>query len=341
MKRIKVMIAGIGGASLGTEIYKSLKIANNYEIFGCDISPTAYGLYEDGFSSTFHIDKDNYISSVKNACLTAGAGILIPGGEQPSVLLSLAEEELKQAGITLISNNQNVVSIHTDKKETFKLLSRLDFKIPLTREIKTASDIEYIGLPCIVKPATGSGGSASVFYCLSADEALIYANFINRNGSIAIAQEYITPDEGEFTVGVLSLPNARCVGSVALQRVFDAKLSVSYRGRGGLISSGYSQGLIDDFPEIRQQAEKIAEALKSTGPLNIQGRVKNGVFLPFEINPRFSASTFLRAQAGFNEIDIFIQYLTTGKIPFIPPLKIGWYLRSLTECYISPNEVNE
>ena len=42
MNRLKVMIAGVGGASLGTEILKSLKITNRYDIFGCDISPTAY-----------------------------------------------------------------------------------------------------------------------------------------------------------------------------------------------------------------------------------------------------------------------------------------------------------
>ncbi len=48
-KPIRVMIAGIGGASLGTEIYKSLYLAGNYEIFGCDVSATAYGLYEAGF----------------------------------------------------------------------------------------------------------------------------------------------------------------------------------------------------------------------------------------------------------------------------------------------------
>ena len=47
---VRVMIAGIGGASLGTEIRKSLTLAGGYEIYGCDVSKTAYGLYEDEFA---------------------------------------------------------------------------------------------------------------------------------------------------------------------------------------------------------------------------------------------------------------------------------------------------
>jgi carbamoyl-phosphate synthase large subunit len=125
------------------------------------------------------------------------------------------------------------------------------------------------------------------------------------------------------------------MGSIALRRVLDAKLSVAYRGRGGLISSGYSQGYIDEFPDLCQQAEQIALAVNSCGPINIQGRVQDGVLLPFEINPRFSASTYLRAMAGFNEVDLLIKYLMYGEMPKRPEIQSGWYLRSLTEHFVA------
>jgi carbamoyl-phosphate synthase large subunit len=101
-----------------------------------------------------------------------------------------------------------------------------------------------------------------------------------------------------------------------------------------LISSGYSQGLIDSFQDLCAQAEHIALAVKSAGPLNVQGRVRNGRLLPFEINPRFSASTYLRALAGFNEIDIFLQYLVHGIESSLPAIKPGYYLRSLNEVHV-------
>jgi carbamoyl-phosphate synthase large subunit len=194
-------------------------------------------------------------------------------------------------------------------------------------------------MPCIIKPATGSGGSAMVFFAIDIAEALTYADYIRRTGGFPLAQEYISPDEGEFTVGVLSLPSGEVVGSIALRRSLDSKLSVLSRGRGGLVSSGYSQGYIGDFQSIRKRAEAIASAVGSCGALNIQGRVRDGEFIPFEINPRLSASTYLRAMAGFNEVDLLLQHLAFNKPIQFEPLREGWYLRSLTEQYVTPQDM--
>lgn len=334
---IKVMIAGVGGASLGTEIRKSLALAGGYEIYGCDVSRTAYGLYEPGFNRTWRVSRGDYVPSVLGACLEAGVGFLIPGGEQPMTLLGAAAETFEETGVRLLANAPEVIALYSDKAKTFQRLAERGIPIPRTIVVNNKSDLDYVGLPCIVKPATGSGGSAAVFFAVSADEAMIYAEFIRRTGNPAVAQEYVDDGEGEFTIGVLSLPNGRVAGSIALRRALDAKLSVAYRGRGGLISSGYTQGHIAEYGDLCRQAERIAEAIGSRGPINVQGRVRDGVLLPFEINPRFSASTYLRAMAGFNEVDMLIKYLVTGVAPRMPSIMAGWYLRSLTEQYI-PDE---
>ena len=331
---VRVMIAGIGGASLGTELCKSLKLANIYEVFGCDISSTAYGLHDKDFSKTYLIDRENYVDNVIKSCLDAEAVWLIPGGEQPMVLLGAAADRLSQAGIHLVANDPGVIKLFSNKDETFKKLAENGIRIPRTIALNNVDDIENIGLPCIVKPATGSGGSVSVFFATSSDEAMVYADFIKRNGSQAIAQEYVDVGEGEFTIGVLSLPNECVVGSIALRREFSAKLSVAYSGRGGLVSSGYSQGYIGDYPDLCHQAESIAKSVGSCGPLNIQARVRDGELLPFEINPRFSASTYLRALAGFNEVDTLLRYLCSGETVEKPDIRPGWYLRSLTEQFV-------
>lgn len=330
----KVMIAGIGGASLGTEICKALRLAGNYNVYGCDVSQLAYGLYEPAFEATFRVERENYVSSVISACHAAGATWLIPGGEQPMAQLGTASAALAHAGIRFLANDSSIIAAFSNKQRTFELLTAHGFQTPRTAPVTTGEDIEVVGLPCIVKPSTGTGGSASVFFALTKDEAMVYAEFIRHSGSTPIAQEYVGDSEGEFTIGVLSLPNGQVAGSVALRRALQAKLSVTYRGRGGLISSGYSQGYIAPFPELCRQAERIAIAIGSRGPINVQGRVRDGVLLPFEINPRFSASTYLRALAGFNEIDILVRFLSTGELPEPPMLKVGWYLRSLTERYI-------
>jgi carbamoyl-phosphate synthase large subunit len=111
-------------------------------------------------------------------------------------------------------------------------------------------------------------------------------------------------------------------------------LSIHYKSQFGLISSGYSQGFIGAFPQLTQQAESIAKAISSKGPLNIQARVRNGKLIPFEINPRFSASTYLRTMAGFNEVDFFLRHLISGERHFRVELKEGYYLRSFTEQFV-------
>jgi len=332
------MVAGIGGASLGTEIGKSLSLAGKYEIYGCDVSRTAYGLYDKTFVRTYLIDRKNYVDEVLDACLDSGARWLIPGGEQPNALLGAASESLARKGLRLVTNSAEIVALFSDKDATFKKLSSCGVSVPKTQVITDAADIARVGLPCIVKPSSGTGGSVSVFFAVTTEEALVYADFIRRNGVVPIAQEYIGDEEGEFTIGVLSLPDGQIAGSVALRRVLEAKLSVAYRGRGGVVSSGYSQGYIDRFPDLCRQAEHIARSIDSRGPINIQGRVRNGVLMPFEINPRFSASTYLRALAGFNEIDRYLGYLIAGVLPTDYPIKPGWYLRSLTEKIVLKEE---
>jgi len=336
---LRVMIAGVGGASLGTEIGKCLALAGRYKTFGCDISPTAYGLYDDNFEATYLADRDNYVASVIDACKLSGATWLIAGGEQPMMLLSAASNELSKNGITLVANAPDVVQLFSDKAMTFQKLAATGIEIPRTAVVKEIADVEAVGLPCIVKPATGSGGSASVFFAATVDEAMVYAEFIRRSGHLPLAQEYVGTEKGEFTIGVLSLTNGEVAGSVALKRTLDAKLSVSYKGRGGVISSGYSQGHIGDYPALRKQAEHIAQVVGSRGPINIQGRVRDEALIPFEINPRFSASTYLRALAGFNEIDILLQFLAYGEMPRPVNIRPGWYLRSLTETYVPDHSI--
>lgn len=336
----RIMIAGVGGASLGTEIFKSLELAGGMAVYGCDVSPTAYGLYQPGFAGTYCISREDYVDQVLGACRDAGVGFLIPGGEQPMTLLGAAVDRLEAEGIKLLMNAPGVIAACSDKAETFRLLQSLDMPIPRTAVIGEDFDVRAaVGLPCIVKPATDSGGSAGVFFAVQEEEVEVYADYIRRMGGTPVAQEYVDDSEGEFTIGVLSLPDGHVVSSIALRRAFDAKLSVSYRGRGGLVSSGYSQGYIGHFPELCAQAERIARAIGSIGPINVQGRVRDGVLMPFEINPRFSASTHLRSLAGFNEIEMLIRYHLTGERPEAPVIRPGWYLRSLTEQFVDEGDV--
>ena len=333
----RVLVAGIGGASLGTEILKALRDASIYTTFGCDISEYAYGHYQEGIAETFVVRRNQYIESVLELCVSHRIRAVIPGGEEPLALLSRAAEDFQKLGVHIATNSPEVIAICSDKKRLFEQLRDLGLPMPWTiavEDVREFEKLEEVPCPCVIKPTTGSGGSSLAFLASNREEATLFIRYLLNNGRAALVQEYIPLSEGEFTVGVLSLPNGRLVGSVAMRRFFHVKLSVSIKTETGLISSGYSQGLIDEFPEVRAQAEKIAEAMGSVGPMNIQGRVREGILLPFEINPRFSASTYLRALAGFNEIDMYLRHVLLEEYPVAPSIRPGYYLRSLSETRV-------
>ena len=332
---LAVLVAGIGGASLGTEVAKALHLAGRYRVLGADISPHAYGHFDAIFERTWRIDEKRYIENILEVCQQQGVKVIVPGGERPMLLLMKAEDSLKRAGVHLAGNRPDVVLRASDKRSCFETLQRLGievpFSMPVDRPLLPSDDVPF---PCIIKPATESGGSASVSLARDLEEANIHVGLLLKAGKAILLQEYVPADEGEFTICVLHLPDGRLVGSIALRRMFHAKLSVAASGPGFLISSGNSQGLIDDFPAYRAAAEQIATALGSRGPLNVQGRVRRGRLVPFEVNPRFSASTYLRAMAGFNELDIYLRAVFLDESPTAPTVKRGFYLRSFAENFV-------
>jgi carbamoyl-phosphate synthase large subunit len=334
MSKHRILIAAIGGASLGTELLKCLAATDRYRVFGCDISNYAFGHYQEGFEETAMVSSEGYEDVVLKLCLDWDIEAVIPGGEGPLVLLGKAAPQFEAQGIHVAANDPQVIATCSDKARLFERLSEMKLPIPATRSIRNPDELDGFPMPCIVKPATESGGSSFVFLAADLIEATLYVNLLLNNGKKALVQEYIPVDEGEFTIGVLSLPNGRTLGAVAMNRLFHAKLSVLYKSEAGLVSTGYSQGLIEEFPRVCAQAEALAEALGSRGPLNIQGRVRDGVLYPFEINPRFSASSYLRTMAGFNEADLYLRSVLEGEAVARPTLRPGVYLRSLSEQYI-------
>ena len=106
------------------------------------------------------------------------------------------------------------------------------------------------------------------------------------------------------------------------------------------ISSGVSQGRIGRFEEVCGQCEEIAVALGARGAFNIQCRVVDGRVVVFEINPRFSGTTSLRAMVGYNEPDTLVrQHVLGERITPRFPYREGVIVRSLAETLISNVDV--
>ncbi len=89
--------------------------------------------------------------------------------------------------------------------------------------------------------------------------------------------------------------------------------SVRHDAKEYAISTGYSQGFIVNNRRVAGLCEQLAITLGSRGPLNVQLRLDGDRIVVFEVHPRFSGTTPIRADAGFNEPDVLLRNFLDGE----------------------------
>ena len=313
---------------------KCLSGADWVACFGTDINADAYGHSDSRFQGTRvlrHATTDQWVADLLAYAHSVGATVIAPGAEAAHRILTDNIGRITEAGFTVMVNSSAVIELCSDKVACNEFLAGAGFKTPRTMIVNPDDRIaDFDAFPCVVKPARDSGGSNMVFLAENAREARFFVDYISTRGYRACIQEYIDSAR-EYTVGVLSTRERQVLSTVALQRDLTQKLSRSLAYGDRVISSGWSQGRIDHFPEVCEQAEAIAKALGSTWALNIQGRVLDGQLIPFEVNPRHSGTSYLRALAGVNEPLIALSHLLGVQADSVAALRPGRYHRVFTE----------
>jgi carbamoyl-phosphate synthase large subunit len=229
-----------------------------------------------------------------------------------------------------------------NKQKTVAWLNANGFAAPRCRVLVDETEIEQIDFyPVVVKPISGGSGSRNTFIAQSKVELLHLSRYLAATGESFLVQEYVGTPDAEYTVGVLHDLDGRYVDSIALRRHLSGALHVrasvpnltgrAELGRTLVISSGVSHGEIGRFPEVTEPCRLISEALGARGPINIQCRLVNGVVYPFEINPRFSGTTGLRALVGYNEPQQLIDIHIKGREAAPTPYQSATIIRSLVE----------
>lgn len=347
MTMLSVCITGTGGGGFGEQIAKALRCAKTpYRLVCTDTSLISTGAeLADLFLRLPPARDPDYISELLMLCRRNQIRALFPGSEPEMLKISEHRDQFAAEGIFLPINPDAVIRLCLDKVSLSKRLSELGFEIPDFRQVRALPDIEgFDRYPMVLKPSVGSGGSSDVFIAQTVGERDWYARYLLGLYPEFIAQQYVGTPEDEYTVGVLTDMNGDLLNSIVLRRRISSALSCRLKvpnrtGRGELgqtlvISSGISQGEIGHYPAIAEASEAIAQAIGARGSINIQCRLSNGKVHLFEINPRFSGTTSLRALAGYNEPDILIRKHILGEsiAPGFPYQK-GIVLRRLHEVF--------
>lgn len=326
MNPIVVMVTGIGGGGNGEQILKALKMASTpYLIVGGDMNPLSKGLCEVDYSYVIPpASSPDYIAALLRVCKKHKVQALFHGSEPELKAFKENRDIIEKEGIFLPINPSNVIDICMDKYLTYQWLKNNDFFVPDTILVSSEKQLNNIDIyPCVLKPHVGGGGSNNLFIAQSNDELINIGRYLLNNIGDFIIQEYVGNSNSEFTVGVLSDMDGNLLNSIAVNRMIMSGLSnrIKVKNRTGIdgygeylvISSGISQGEIGRFPEVTRVCEEIAAKLGSCGPINIQCRFDEGKVFVFEINPRFSGTTSLRAMVGYNEPDILIRRHILGE----------------------------
>ena len=317
------------------EIAKSLALDGGFDVRGADISTHAYGHFADCFSNTYVLEEVSCFSNICNIIADEQINFLIAGGDIVARICAGIEEDIRMAGAAYVGNNRTTVLSCSDKYFCLKLLSQKGIACPQTHLLSEININDTTTLyPLIVKPRIDSGGSRGINIFHNAADLAVFSSQHGDDADSWVCQEYIKDSSNELTIGVMSNTNGSAAGSILLRRSFQNMLSVHDRSKQHLISSGSSQGEFFRDKKLEKIAMKIANSIGSTGPLNIQCRMKYGEILPFEINPRFSASTYLRTLAGVNEVSLYLNHLLSGNDITYPIPTEGLALRSFAECFV-------
>jgi carbamoyl-phosphate synthase large subunit len=343
---VTALVTAIGGVGVGEQILKALRIAGGYRIVGADMSARCvnFALVDEAYTLPRATDPD-YVDAVLALARGTGARVLFPGSEPELRVLSEHRDRVIDDGLLLPIPPRAVIDIGMDKLRTAAFLDEHGFARPRFAEVRADHLPQIDWFPVVVKPAVGGGGSVDCYLAQTPEELECLAHLMGGRETTMMVQEYVGTPNDEYTVGVLHDLDGHFVNSIAIRRELHSQLNVRTRvpnrtGRVELgpqlvISSGYSHGLVDDFPEVRVQCERVAQALGVRGPVNIQCRFVDGVVQIFEINPRFSGTTSLRAMVGYNEPDALVRrHLLHEELPVRFPYQYGRIHRSLVESFV-------
>ena len=348
---LTVLITAVGGGGVGEQTLKALRMAGRYRIVGTDIrSRCAQFALVDEAITLPPASAPEYLEALLSVSSKLGVRAIFPGSEAELRLISNERDALEAAGLFLPVNPRSVIDTCMDKVATAAFLAAHGFATPRSVRVQALEDLAGVDrFPVVLKPASGGGGSRDVYIAQTPRELELIGEYILSRETDVMVQEYVgTPDE-EYTVGVLHDMDGNFVNSIALRRLLQGQLHARAQipnrtGRTELgdvlvISSGVSHGYIDDFPDVTRPCERIAAALGSRGPLNVQCRLVDGEVQVFEINPRFSGTTSIRAMVGFNEPDIVLRHHLLGEDLAVRfRYQSALVLRSLTEEIVADRE---
>jgi carbamoyl-phosphate synthase large subunit len=322
-KPIAVLVTGVGD-TVGQALVKAARrSAIPCRVLGTDRDELSVGLnwVEKGFVLPHCSQAEAYLDQLREICVAEGVQLILPGSEKELELLARNAAALQaEAGAIVVGSPPEVLQVALNKWETCRFLERAGLRFPRFARLDADDDLQRlireVGFPLIAKPFHGTGARGLVrLNSWKEIEAL------RVEATEMVVQEYLQPDDEEYSVGVYTLKDGRQVGAMSYQRRH-------------MVAGDTYKARIGSHAAVEAEAKAVVAALRPAGPCNVQLRVTERGPVTFEINPRYSGGVSLRAYFGYNEVEMAVRDLVLNQPVPEPRVKSGVALRFWEELYL-------
>jgi len=323
---LNVLVLGVGG-NVSQGILKALALGSlPCRVVGACTSATAPGLFTtDSSYVSPGARSPDFLPWLLKVCRQEQIQAVLSGVEPVLDVLLLHAEAIRAAtGAVCITNSPAAVAVGRNKLRTCEWLRDQGFAYAAFAASEDVSGlaalVRQVGFPLLAKPREGKGSSG--IHVLADQTAL------DRIARIPgyVVQEYLGEEQSEYTAACFTDKDDVVRGTIVLHRQLQHGTTVSA-----------SAGL---HPAVREEAQRIAAALRPRGPCNIQLRLHRGRPVCFEINVRFSGTTPMRARLGFNDVEAVLRHYVLGNpAADLPVVTAGQVLRYWNEFYVAPEAV--
>jgi carbamoyl-phosphate synthase large subunit len=219
---------------------------------------------------------ESYVTELLTIVESEHVQLVVPTIDDELPVVAAARARFRRAGAMVACSPEETSVLCNDKYATCVRL--IEKGVPAARTYVPAQVSEDLALPLFIKPRVGRG-AVGAFPVRTYEELDFFLRYVPN----PIVQEYL--DGPEFTIDVLCDFDGKPLSIVPRERVVI---------RAGVIDRGRT---VQD-PRLIQLAEQTCAALRFSGPINIQCRMRGEQPVIFEINPRFSGGIPLTIQAG-------------------------------------------
>jgi nucleoside-diphosphate-sugar epimerase len=244
-------------------------------------------------------------------CIEYELELLIPGMDDDAMRLSESIEMFGEAGIQVLVSGVELMRLCRDKARTssaFNEINEIFVKSYARADLEDRLRGGEVKFPLIAKPIDGFSSRGITILRDWKDLSLVKENHIIQEIAIPRMED---PHNFEYCEKLKKGENPQ-VSEISIQLV--ANKTGKLLGRMASYNKLKNGVPIEILPYenkcVWREIDKLIPTLAKLGmrgPLNIQGRQTDDGLKLFEINPRFTGITGLRALMGFNEVEACIK----------------------------------